>query len=115
MATHVVARVGELPPGGRKIVKLGKRSIGVFNVRGSFFALRNVCPHQGAPLCLGKITGTMAASEPGEYSRERDGEIIVCPWHAWEFDLTTGRSVFNPHQRRSAATASASRRSRHFR
>ena len=51
MAVHVVARVSELPPGARRIVEIGRRSIGVFNVNGKLYALRNACPHQGAPLC----------------------------------------------------------------
>jgi nitrite reductase/ring-hydroxylating ferredoxin subunit len=103
MAAHVVARVSELPPGSRKIVEVNGRSIGVFNVHGRFHALRNVCPHQGAPLCLGAIKGTAARSKPGEYRWEREGEILRCPWHGWEFDLTTGRSMFNPHATRVRA------------
>jgi 3-phenylpropionate/trans-cinnamate dioxygenase ferredoxin subunit len=39
-------------------------------------------------------------SKPGEYIWAREGEIIRCPWHGWEFDLTTGRSIFNPHRTR---------------
>jgi 3-phenylpropionate/trans-cinnamate dioxygenase ferredoxin subunit len=78
------------------------RSIGVFNLGGDYHALRNVCPHQMAPLCLGKVTGTTAPAPPGEYRWERDGKIIRCPWHGWEFDITTGRSVFNPHKLRVA-------------
>jgi nitrite reductase (NADH) small subunit len=98
--THVVAPASELPPGGRKIVEADGRSIGVFNVEGKFYALRNSCPHQGAPLCLGSIGGTMVESEPGEYRWDREGEILRCPWHGWEFDLTNGRSIFNPHRMR---------------
>jgi nitrite reductase/ring-hydroxylating ferredoxin subunit len=98
MSVYVVARVNELPPGGRKIVELEGRSIGVFNVKGEFYALRNACPHQGAPLCLGSINGTLTPSDPGEYVWEREGEILRCPWHGWEFDIKTGRSIFNPHR-----------------
>ena len=39
-------------------------------------------------------------SKPGEYIWARDGEIVRCPWHGWEFDITTGRSIFNPHKMR---------------
>jgi nitrite reductase/ring-hydroxylating ferredoxin subunit len=39
-------------------------------------------------------------STPGEYVWDREGEILRCPWHGWEFDLTTGRSIFNPHKLR---------------
>ena len=95
-----ICRVGELPPGERKIVEVGRRSIGVFNVHGEYHALRSLCPHQGAPLCRGTITGTTRSSRPGEIIWERDGQILRCPWHGWEFDITNGRSVFNPHRLR---------------
>ena len=39
-------------------------------------------------------------SKPGEYIWAREGEILRCPWHGWEFDITTGRSIFNPHRMR---------------
>jgi 3-phenylpropionate/trans-cinnamate dioxygenase ferredoxin subunit len=103
MGKHVVASVSELPPGERRIVEVEGRSIGVFNVHGQFYAMRNRCPHQGAPLCLGAIKGMAMPSQPGEYLWERQGEIIRCPWHGWEFDITTGRSIFNPHRVRVAA------------
>jgi nitrite reductase/ring-hydroxylating ferredoxin subunit len=97
MSVHVIGPAAEIPPGGRRLVDVAGRSIGVFNVRGRYYALRNACPHQGAPLCVGEVCGTAAPSPPGEYRWEREGEILRCPWHGWEFDLLTGRSVFNPH------------------
>ncbi len=104
MAKHVVVgTVAEIPPGQRKIVEVDGISIGVFNVGGAFHALRNRCPHQGAPLCRGSVKGTALPSAPGEYVWARDGEILRCPWHGWEFDLLTGRSVFNPHRVRVKA------------
>ena len=96
MAEHVVATLGEIPPGGRKIAEVEGRSIGVFNLDGRFFALLNRCPHQGGPLCLGQRSGLLQARVPGEYSYTRVGEIVRCPWHGWEFDLKTGRSWFDP-------------------
>lgn len=98
MAKHVVGTVNEIGPGQRKIVEIGGISIGVFNVKGSYHALRNRCPHQGAPLCLGSVKGTALPSAPGEYVWAREGEILRCPWHGWEFDILTGRSIFNPHR-----------------
>jgi nitrite reductase/ring-hydroxylating ferredoxin subunit len=62
--------------------------------------LRNSCPHQGAPLCRGAITGMTVPGKPGEYVWAREGEILRCPWHGWEFDVTSGRSVCNPHRTR---------------
>ena len=100
MGRHVVGRISELPPGERKIVEVEGRSIGVFNVHGQFYALRNRCPHQAAPLCLGAIKGMPLPGKLGEYIWAREGEILRCPWHGWEFDITTGRSIFNPHRTR---------------
>ena len=100
MGKHVVGRASEIPPGERRIVEVEGRSIGVFNVNGTYYALRNGCPHQMAPLCKGTVTGTTLPSKPGEYIWAREGEIVRCPWHGWEFDITSGRSIFNPHRMR---------------
>lgn len=96
-----VCRVKDLPPGERQFVDVDGRSICVFNIHGEFYALKNVCPHQFAPLCEGKVTGYCEESEVGEYRWTRDGEIIRCPWHGWEFDIKTGKSIFNPHRVRT--------------
>ncbi len=90
---HVVGLASEVPPGGRKIVEVEGRSVGIFNVHGTFYALRNRCPHQGAPLCRGSVKGTTLPSAPGEYLWGREGEILRCPWHGWEFDLLTGHCL----------------------
>lgn len=96
MAEHVVGTVNEIPPGGRKIVEVAGRSIGVFNIRGEFFALRNRCPHQGGPLCQGPLSGLARAQTPDELTYVRRGEILRCPWHQWEFDVKTGQSWVDP-------------------
>jgi nitrite reductase (NADH) small subunit len=74
------------------------RSIGIFNVAGAFYALRNSCPHKAAPLCRGQLTGLIRGPAPYQYVVERQGEILRCPWHGWEFDVTNGQGVFNPHR-----------------
>ena len=96
MAKYIIATVDEIPPGERKIVEVAGRSIGVFNLDGAFFALRNRCPHQGGPLCSGTLSGLITASAPGAYSYSRAGEIVRCPWHGWEFDIRTGQSWCDP-------------------
>lgn len=88
-----VARVGEIVPGERKIVEVAGRSIGVFNVDGRIVAVLNVCPHELAPVCLGRLGGTTLPSPPGELRWGREGEILACPWHGWEFDLLTGKGL----------------------
>jgi 3-phenylpropionate/trans-cinnamate dioxygenase ferredoxin subunit len=96
----VVARVDEIPPGKRKIVDVGGLSIGVFNVGGEYFALRNRCPHQGGPLCEGVLWGLWEAPAPGEIRYSRQGEILTCGWHGWEFDIRTGQSYCDPRRLR---------------
>jgi 3-phenylpropionate/trans-cinnamate dioxygenase ferredoxin subunit len=103
LAKHVVATVEEIPPGGRKLVEAAGRSIGVFNIGGAFYALRNRCPHQGGPLCSGRLTGLLEAQVPGDYRYTRRGEILRCPWHGWEFDVKTGQSWFDPARTRVRA------------
>jgi 3-phenylpropionate/trans-cinnamate dioxygenase ferredoxin subunit len=96
MERFAVCEVAELPPGARKLITAAGRSIGVFNVDGELYALRNVCPHRSAPICLGTLAGTMLPSEPGEFEYGLDGLILRCPWHAWEFDIRTGESYLDP-------------------
>ena len=95
---EVVCRVEELPPGERRLVPVGKFGVGVFNVKGKFYGLTNYCPHEGAPLCTGRIVGTTKASDRavGGIEAIREGEIIRCPWHQWEFDLATGSTLAHP-------------------
>ena len=100
MAKYVVGKVGEIPPGERKIVQIGGRSVGVFNLGGEFFALLNRCPHQAGPLCQGYQIGLVLSDQPGEYRCLRPGEILRCPWHGWEFDIRTGQSWFDPARTR---------------
>ncbi len=100
MGRHIICPAGEIPPGDVKIVEAEKRSIGVFNIGGEFYALRNTCPHKGAPLCRGIITGLAVSDEPLQIEMTRAGEIVRCPWHGWEFDILSGRSVYNPHRMR---------------
>lgn len=96
---HPVCPVAELAPGQRKLVTIGRVEIGVFNVNGEFHAYRNICPHAGAPVCVGKISGTTLPSPVYEYSYGRDNCIIRCPWHGWEFDLKTGEHLVDPETR----------------
>lgn len=94
---YEVCFADEIVAGDRKIVTIAGRSIGIFNLDNAYYAVRNSCPHKGAPLCKGVVTGKVSGDQPGEFNIARDGEILRCPWHGWEFDLKTGESVFNPH------------------
>jgi nitrite reductase/ring-hydroxylating ferredoxin subunit len=95
---NVVCAAEELPIGTRQIVEIDGRSIGVFHTPGGeFFALRNICPHHGAQLCLGKVQSTILMDDnSGELVLGHENRILRCPWHGYEFDLTTGRSLTAP-------------------
>jgi 3-phenylpropionate/trans-cinnamate dioxygenase ferredoxin subunit len=97
---YVVASTDEIQPGSRKIVDVGGRSIGVFNVDGEYFALRNRCPHQGGALCEGKLWGVLKAETPGAFEYSPSREILTCPWHGWEFHVRTGQSWCDPRRLR---------------
>ncbi|MDO3333899.1 ferredoxin subunit of nitrite reductase and ring-hydroxylating dioxygenase [Mycobacteroides abscessus subsp. bolletii] len=100
MQRRRVCAVEEIPPGSMKLVSAGKFGVGVYNVHGEFFAIANYCSHEGAPLCSGLVGGTNEFNaETGEMSYVRDGEIVRCPWHQWEFDLRTGQTLSDPDRR----------------
>jgi 3-phenylpropionate/trans-cinnamate dioxygenase ferredoxin subunit len=96
MARYIVGTIDDIKPGERKIVDVGGRAVGVFNINGEYFAVLNRCPHQGGSLCSGRQTSVVTSSRPGEYEVSRPNEIIRCPWHGWEFDIRTGQSWFDP-------------------
>lgn len=96
---HIVAEVGEIPPGGHKLVTVARREIGVFFLDGEYFALRHRCPHQGGPLCAGSLLRVVHSPAPGEYT-VGPRRLLQCPWHGWEFDVRTGQSWFDPARTR---------------
>ncbi len=95
MSFHEIAPAAEFLQGTHKIVEVGGRSIGVYNIKGEFYAIHNYCPHQGAELCKGQVCGTTLPSQTYEFIYGREDEIVRCPWHGWEFDITTGKSLFS--------------------
>jgi nitrite reductase/ring-hydroxylating ferredoxin subunit len=96
---HVVARVGDIPDGGRLLVTVRGRSIGIFNVGGEYYALLNRCPHMGAELCRGSLVGRLEAKAPGELAYDPGSVMVQCPWHGWEYDVRTGESYFDSRVR----------------
>lgn len=87
---HRVGTADEVPVGGCLQVTVNSRSLGVFRVGEGFRAYLNLCPHEGAPICEGTVLGTTLPSAPGTYVWGRENEILVCPWHGWEFSLLDG-------------------------
>jgi nitrite reductase/ring-hydroxylating ferredoxin subunit len=99
MERYPVLRIDELPEFGHKIVEAKGIQYGIYRINGQYYAWRNVCPHAGAPVCVGKVCGTRLPSLVYEYKYGRENEILRCPWHGWEFDLLTGEHLVDPETR----------------
>ena len=81
MAENVtVAKADELQPGQGMVAEVAGKEIALFNVGGTVYALNNTCVHRGGPLGEGDL----------------DGEVVSCPWHNWEYNVTTGACLTNP-------------------
>jgi 3-phenylpropionate/trans-cinnamate dioxygenase ferredoxin component len=74
VARTKVAEIKDLPPGTGASVDAGGRTLALFNVDGTLYALDNTCRHRGGPLGEGDL----------------DGAIVTCPWHGWRYDVRTG-------------------------
>lgn len=95
----VVGRIEEFPP-GRRIIDVAGRSVGIFNVEGALYAVANLCPHALAPICRGSLGDTFMPAARGDWVPARRGHILRCPYHRWEFDITTGESAMGVDRRR---------------
>ncbi|WP_342552219.1 Rieske 2Fe-2S domain-containing protein [Paenibacillus sp. FSL R7-0652] len=88
------AAVDEIPVGSHKVVTVKGRTIGIFNIDGTFHALPNICPHQIGPLCEGKVSGTLYRDKKTwELHWTEEGQIVTCPWHGLEFRVQTGECL----------------------
>ena len=92
----VVGGVEEVRRDGCRIIDVEGRPVGVISVGDQFFAVGDRCPHMGASMCTGSLSGTLLPARPHELVYGMDGHVIRCPWHGWEFDLVTGRSLLEP-------------------
>lgn len=98
MTTYTITDETELEEGDRIVTEINGREIAVFKHDGEYYAYLNWCAHQGGPCCEGNMTGTYKAcydEETGETSLdwEREDEILNCPWHGWEYDITSGECL----------------------
>jgi nitrite reductase/ring-hydroxylating ferredoxin subunit len=97
-----VGTAEELVERGFHTLIVNGRSVVVMHVAGAFYAYENRCPHQGGPVCSGKIMprviSVIDADRTHRGDRFSDSEFhLVCPWHGWEFDIATGVAI--GHQR----------------
>ena len=81
MTQHRVAAISEIPPGSGKELVVDGRIIALYHVDGQFHAIDGVCPHAGGPLGQGMLRKN----------------IVTCPWHGWQFDVSTGRHCLTAH------------------
>ena len=95
----VPAGPADLAAGERRIVQVDGKSIGIFNIGGEYYALLNYCPHMAGNLCEGPVTGTALPTSHTEFRYGKDGEIIRCGWHGWEFEIKTGQCLVDQKMR----------------
>ena len=74
-----VAKVNEMPPGAAREFHANGKVVALFNVDGKYYALDNTCLHRGGPLGQGVL----------------EGDVVTCPWHGWQYNVTSGAAVFN--------------------
>ncbi len=90
-----VGKADAFPVDKLQIVTAGRREIGVVRrADGTVQAVRNWCPHKGAPICKGQLSGTTLPAPPGTLEWGHDGEILRCPWHGFEFYIANGRAPY---------------------
>ena len=75
-----VAKKSEIPTDTGKHVEVKGREIALFKIGNKVCAINHICAHQGGPLAEGGI----------------EGNVVTCPWHGWQYDVTTGECTFNP-------------------
>jgi nitrite reductase (NADH) small subunit len=83
---------------GCRMVSVAGRPVGVISVGKEFYAVADRCPHMGASMCAGSLSGTFLPSAPHELVYGMDQRVLRCPWHGWEFDLESGRSLLEPRR-----------------
>jgi nitrite reductase/ring-hydroxylating ferredoxin subunit len=95
---HDVCKQEELLPGEMRVVYINDKTPVVVgcNMKREYFAIRDVCPHQGARLSKGKLTWNTVSDEPCVYGVAQEGEILRCPWHSFDYDTKTGQCLADP-------------------
>jgi nitrite reductase (NADH) small subunit len=75
------AKTSEIPAGTIREVNVAGQVIALAEVDGKYYAISNICLHRGGPLAQGPL----------------NGKNLICPWHGWEYDVTTGKTTMNPN------------------
>jgi nitrite reductase (NADH) small subunit len=84
--------------GSVRVLEIGGQRVGLYRVGDTLHALADRCPHRGAPLCSGRVATPIEADE-GTLTLGPPQSIVRCPWHKWEFEIATGRSLVDDRLR----------------
>lgn len=74
-----VARADDVPPGQIRALTVEGFDFALANIGGTFHAVQGHCPHMQGPLGRGRLRGC----------------VLSCPFHGWQFDVTTGENEFD--------------------
>ena len=77
MAFVRMVKVAEVPAGTIRELQVEGKAVAVANVGGKIYAINNTCLHRGGPLGEGSL----------------EGQVVTCPWHGWQFDVTNGKAL----------------------
>jgi nitrite reductase/ring-hydroxylating ferredoxin subunit len=96
-----IAKSTDVPEGGRIVFDVAGSTIGLFRAAGSLYAYENTCPHQGGPVCQGLLIARVEEQlnldqTAAGFRFDPSDPRIVCPWHGYEFSITTGLHPGNP-------------------
>ena len=80
MAFLRAAKKDEIPAGSIREFQVDGKTVALANVDGKFHAINNTCLHRGGPLGQGEL----------------EGNVVTCPWHGWQYDVTSGKVTMNP-------------------
>src|SRR5574337_410144 len=80
MAFMRVGKKEEIPAGTIREFQVDGKTLALANVDGNYYAIHNTCLHRGGPLGQGEL----------------EGKVVTCPWHGWQYDVTSGKVTMNP-------------------
>jgi len=99
----MVGELREFKEGDYRVLKVEDFEFGIYRHGDRLLAYENLCPHDGGPVCQGKVIPRveemLGADQKSRGLRFSDRRNIVCPWHGWEFDLESGRHCGDPKYR----------------
>ena len=98
---HDVGALADFGERRARRVQVGRHAIVVVRWGDEVYALRDTCAHQGAPLSSGTLGHRVTAASAGApIVLDPESRVLRCPWHGWQYDLCSGRSLHAPERAR---------------